>query len=71
MTSLAEIIWCFKILFEVIIFWNPNFELFKQVSDGEMTKIKVIDLDDFFNIVVDDFFIWNHSLAQKSVFFEY
>jgi len=25
--------------------------------DGEMTKIKVVDLDEFYNFVVDDFFI--------------
>jgi hypothetical protein len=27
------------------------------LSDEEMTKIKVIDFDDLYNFVVDDFFI--------------
>ena len=29
-----------------------------------MTKIKVIDLNDFYNFVVDDFFRWNHLHFQ-------
>jgi len=27
------------------------------LSDEQMTKIKVVDLDQFYNFVVDDFFI--------------
>jgi hypothetical protein len=27
------------------------------LSDKQMTKIKVVDLDNFYNFVVDDFFI--------------
>jgi len=27
------------------------------MSDEQMTKIKVVDLDEFYNFVVDDFFI--------------
>jgi hypothetical protein len=27
------------------------------LSDKQMTKIKVVDLDDFYNSVVDEFFI--------------
>ena len=27
------------------------------LSDGEITKTKVVDLDEFYNFVVDDFFI--------------
>jgi hypothetical protein len=27
------------------------------LSDEQMTKIKVVDLDDFYNSVVDEFFI--------------
>ena len=34
------------------------------LSNKEMTKIKVVDLDEFYNFVVDDFFIWNHLLSQ-------
>jgi len=32
-----------------------------------MTKIKVIDLDDLYNSVVADFFIWNHCVSQNSI----
>ena len=33
----------------------------------EMTKTKVVDLDEFYNFVVDDFFNWNHLLFQNVV----
>jgi hypothetical protein len=33
-------------------------------SDKEMTKIKIVDLDQFYNFVVDDFFKWNHLVFQ-------
>jgi len=36
-------------------------------SDKEMTKIKVVDLDELYNFVVDDFFIWNHLLSKNYV----
>jgi hypothetical protein len=29
------------------------------LSDGETTKTKVIDLNELYNFVVEDFFIWN------------
>ena len=32
-----------------------------------MTKIKVVDLDDLYNSVVADFFIWNHCVSQNSI----
>jgi len=32
-----------------------------------MTKTKVVDLDDFYNFVVDDLFIWNHLVPQNSI----
>jgi hypothetical protein len=35
--------------------------------DGEMTKTKVIDLDGFYQFVVDNLFIWNHLLSQTIV----
>ena len=35
--------------------------------DVEMTKIKVVDLDEFFNFVVDDFCITNHLLLKTIV----
>jgi hypothetical protein len=37
------------------------------LPDGQMTKIKVIDIDEFYNFVVYDFFIWNHLLSKISV----
>jgi hypothetical protein len=36
-------------------------------SDEQMTKIKSVDLDDFYNFVVDNFFRWNHLLFQNFV----
>ncbi len=29
------------------------------------TKVKVIDLDELYNFIVDNFFIWNHLLPKK------
>jgi len=37
------------------------------MSDGEVTKIKVVDLDEFYQLAVDDFFIWNHLLCQNYI----
>ena len=36
-------------------------------SDEEITKIKVLDLDELFNFVVDDFFNWNHLVFENVV----
>ena len=33
--------------------------------DEKMTQIKVIDLDELYHFVVDDFFSWNRSLIQN------
>jgi len=30
------------------------------LSDGEMTKVKLVDLDKLYNFYVHDFFNWNH-----------
>jgi hypothetical protein len=32
-----------------------------------MTKIKIIELDELYNFVVADFFIWNHLVSKISV----
>jgi len=32
-----------------------------------MTKIKFIDLDEFYSFVVDNVYIWNHLRAKNSV----
>ena len=37
------------------------------LSDEEMTKIKVVDIDKFYNFYVHDFFSWNHLLVQNVV----
>jgi len=37
------------------------------LSDEEMPKIKVVDLDEFYNFVVDDFCSRNHLLFQNLV----
>jgi hypothetical protein len=34
--------------------------------DRNITKIKFVDLDEFYNFVVDNFFIWNHLLSENS-----
>ena len=34
-----------------------KFWIVQTKSDGEMTSIKVVDIDEFYNFVVDDFFI--------------
>ncbi len=36
-----------------------------------MTKIKVIDLDELYNFVVDNFTIWNHLLLEKNIWISY
>jgi hypothetical protein len=38
-----------------------------MTSDGETTKIKVIDLEKLWNFVVYNYFIWNHLLLQNIV----
>ena len=35
--------------------------------DEQMTKIKVVDFDEFYNFVVVDFFSWNHLLFENVV----
>ena len=38
-----------------------------NLSDEEMIKIKVIDIDELYNFVVDDFFSWNHLVFENIV----
>ena len=37
------------------------------MSDEQMTKIKVVDLDKFYNFYAHDFFSWNHLAFQNDV----
>ena len=38
-----------------------------MISDGETTKIKVVDLEKLWNFVVDNFLIWNHLVKENYV----
>jgi hypothetical protein len=42
-----------------------KFRIVQMKFDGEMAKTKVVDLDEFYNFVVDDFSIWNRLLSQN------
>jgi hypothetical protein len=35
-----------------------------MTSNGETTKIKIVDLEKLYNFVVDNFFIWIHLGPQ-------
>ena len=36
--------------------------IFQMTSDGETSKIKVVDLEKLCKFIVDNFFIWNYLL---------
>ena len=38
-----------------------------MTSDGETTKIKVVDLKKLYSFVTDNFFIWNHLSLENYV----
>ena len=48
------------ILFEALKFWNSIFQIVQMTLDGKTTKTKVVDLDEIYNFVVDNYFIRNH-----------
>jgi len=50
-----------KIMFEFLTFKIQNFQM---TSDRVMTKIKVVNLLELYNFVVDNFFIWIHLESQ-------
>ncbi len=37
------------------------------LSDEQITKIKVIDIDELYNFVVDEFFSWNYLVFENVV----
>ena len=37
------------------------------ISDEQMTKIKVVDLDEFYNFYVHDFFSWSYLMFENDV----
>jgi hypothetical protein len=41
--------------------------IFQTTSDGEMIKIKVVDLEKLWNFAVYNFFIWNNLLHQNAI----
>ncbi len=43
---------------------NFKFQIIQIESDEEMTKIKILHLDEFYNFSFDDSSIWNHLLPQ-------
>jgi hypothetical protein len=48
--------------FLLLKFWN-----FQTTSDGETTKMKVIDLFEIYNFIVQTFFIWIRLVYQNFV----
>jgi hypothetical protein len=41
------------------------------LSGEEMTKIKVVNLDKFYNFYIHDFFSWSHLMFQNDVWNRY
>ena len=41
------------------------------LSNEEMTKIKVVDLDEYYNFYIHDFFSSNHLVSQNHMLFQY
>ena len=37
------------------------------LPNEEITKIKVIDIDELYNFVIDDFLSWNHLVFENVV----
>ena len=59
-----EIIYLRKIIFEFLTF---EIWIFQTTSDGETTKMKVVDHEKLWNFVADNFFIWNHLVKENYV----
>ena len=60
MTFSFETIYGPRILFEALKFWNSIFQIVQTALDAKMTKTKVVDLDEIYNFIVDNYFIRNH-----------
>ena len=57
-----------KVVVYVVVYIVHKFtSLSTTLSDEEMTKIKVIDLEKLYNFVVDNFLIWNHFVKENYV----
>jgi hypothetical protein len=61
MTFLSEIIYPWKIMF---VFLTFEIHFFQRMSDGEMTKTKVVVIGDICIFPVETFFIWIHLGLQ-------
>jgi hypothetical protein len=59
MSFLSEIMYYTKILFEITMFSNSNFEFIQTNSYRETTNTKVVDIYDVYNFVFDEFFVSN------------
>ncbi len=44
---------------------NFEFKIIQIESDGEMGKMKILHLDEFYNFGFGDFSIWNHLLTPN------
>jgi hypothetical protein len=53
-----------KIMFQ---FFTFEIWIFQMISNGETTKTKVVDLEKFYNFVVDNFLIWNHQVEDNYI----
>ena len=60
MTFSFETMYGPRILFEALKFWNSIFLIVQTTLDGKMTKTKVVDLNEIFNFVANNYFIRNH-----------
>ena len=43
-----------------------KFKITQTNLDEEMTNIKIVGLNEIYNFIVYNFFIWNHLLSQNS-----
>jgi hypothetical protein len=42
-------------------------QIFQTISDGEMTKTKIVDVEELQNFIVNNVFIWNHLFKKNNV----
>ena len=46
-------------------------QIVQTKSDREITKTKVVGLDELYNLAGDDLFIWNNLLSENSIWSSY
>ena len=52
-------------------YFENQIQTVQTKSYRTVTKTKVVDLDELYNFVVDDFSIWNHLLLQNIIWISY